>query len=96
MSETTEKNEPCGACRKKPRHVQDGHVCETSDCLVSYMGPIHCPTNWNYLQGLVLARRKADFEAGAGLHYNASLTLGRQRIAEAWDAYLSRKGDANG
>lgn len=54
---------PCGGCRKTPRFIEEGYMCETCHCPVSYVGRIRCPVNWNYLQDMVLDLRRKDFEA---------------------------------
>jgi hypothetical protein len=97
MSETTEKNAPCAWCGNVPEYVEAWDMWQhpRTGCIEA-VGQFFAPADWDNRQAAILARRRADFEAGAGLHYNANLTLGRQRMTEAWDAYLSRKGDANG
>lgn len=91
MSETPEKIEPCAWCGKTPLlwEHKAAYACQCPLCANANVCLVL--EDWNRTQARILARRRADFEAGAGLHYNANLTLGRQRIAEAWDAYLERE-----
>lgn len=68
---TTEKLEPlspcaCSWCGKMPLSCRDVHLrewvhCSTFDCLDQHSRRIF---DWNREQAAILARRKADFEAG--------------------------------
>lgn len=64
MSEETPKVAPCAWCRKPWVRRDSEWTCDTSECPGGYY-TIPCPHNAAYLNDLIFAIRRRDFEAGA-------------------------------
>lgn len=98
MSETTEKNAPCAWCGNVPEYVEAWDMWQhpRTGCIEA-VGQFFAPADWDNRQERILARRRADFEAGCNaaagieMHY---ATTGETNFDEVFAAYLSRKGDA--
>lgn len=94
--ETQEKIANCAWCGKEPLRVDATHNayvskhgvfrCSTSDCVMLYMGVLLCCEQWNETQRAILARRRADFEAG----WRAFDEGNRGHVDDEWTDYLSQ------
>lgn len=81
------KIEPCAWCGKAPSNSRFIYSVDHW-CDLQYVDAMESQ-DWNRRQSVILARRRADFEAALAVYENTDVPL-----YEDFDAYLSRKGDA--